>query len=77
VRQVRDPLQANTRGAALVAAAGLGQISFQDVAKRVEIAREYHPDPKHRRVYDDRFCEFVNVYRKTRGLYHRLNAHHV
>jgi len=73
VRQVKDPIQANARGAALIAAAGLGEIHFSDVSRLVEINRTYEPDPQTRPVYDRLFKEFVAIYRQVSPIYHRLN----
>ena len=43
VRQVRDPIQANARGAAWIAAVGLGEIEFRDVPGLVGIGEVYAP----------------------------------
>ncbi len=53
VRQVKDPIQANARGAALIAAVGLGEIKFDDVPQLVEINRTYSPNSQNRALYDD------------------------
>ena len=74
VRQVGDPIQANARGAAFVAAVGLGEIDFADVPALVEIKRCYAPNPQHRALYDERFKAFVQVYRRMSGVYKRLNG---
>jgi len=73
VRQVKDPIQANVRGAAFLAAAALGDLTFEQIPERVEIAHVYTPDPANRDIYDELFREFVNLYRSTRGIYARLN----
>jgi xylulokinase len=75
VRQVRDPIQVNARGAALIGAVGLGLTSFGDVGREVEVAAEYRPQPGHRRVYDDAYATFLALYRANKGIYRRLNAH--
>ncbi len=74
VRQVQDPLLANARGAALIAAAGLGEISLDDVPALVPIRRVYTPDPRHAALYDARFETFTQIYRQMRGIYQRLNG---
>ena len=74
VRQVKDPIQANVRGAAFIAAVGLGIISYNDVSQQTEYGREYAPTAGHRAVYDTCFREFVNIYRQNRGIFRRLNA---
>jgi xylulokinase len=74
VRQVQDPIQANARGAAFIAAAGLGEIALKDVAGLVQFKRTYSPTPEHRAVYDDRYEVFVEIYRQMKGVYRKLNG---
>lgn len=50
---MQEPLQANARGAALLA---------------------FCPNPSHRRLYDEQFATFLEIYRRMRGVYRRLNA---
>jgi len=50
---VLDPIQANPRGAALIAAVGLGEITFADVPNLVPIQHAYILAPKNRAVYDE------------------------
>ena len=69
-----DPIQANARGAAFIAAAGLGEIALNDVSRLVAVKREYPPNPDHRALYDDKFDTFVDIYRQMRGVYGRLNG---
>ncbi len=73
IEQVRDPLQANARGAAFIAAVGLGHARFEDVPELVEIEHRYRPNPAHRPTYDRMFREFVAIYRANRAIYKRLN----
>lgn len=73
IEQVKDPIQANARGAALIAAVGLGEISFRDVAQIVEIKQVYAPRPETRALYEQLFGEFVMIYKQMKGVYHRLN----
>jgi xylulokinase len=74
IRQVKDPIQANARGAAFIAAAGLGEISFADVPALVEVQQTYTPNPQHRQIYDDRFGVFTDIYKQMRGIYRKLNS---
>jgi len=73
IRRVRDPVQANARGAAFLAAVGLGWIRFEDIPSLVESDQAYRPDPANRPVYDELFAAFLQIHRRNRGLYHRLN----
>jgi len=74
IRQVKDPVQANARGAAFLASVALGHLTFADIPSRVRIAKTYEPNPAHRRIYDELFREFVNIYRQNKGIFARLNA---
>ena len=46
IDRVADPLSANVRGAAFVAAVGLGKMSVEDIAARVPIEKRYMPEPQ-------------------------------
>ncbi|MBN1890619.1 MAG: FGGY-family carbohydrate kinase [Thermoflexales bacterium] len=74
VRQVQDPILANARGAAFIAAVGLGEITFDDVPALVQFKRTYVPDPRNRAVYDERFGVFKQIYKQMSGVYKRLNG---
>ena len=74
IRQVRDPIQANARGAAFIAAVGLGELAFADIPQKVEIKATYTPNPENRTLYDKLFDEFVRFYHQNKGSYKRLNG---
>lgn len=73
VRQLHDPINANVRGAAFLAAVALGYLTFEDVPARVKIEKTFTPNPAHRQVYDQLFQEFLNMYKATKPIYGRLN----
>ncbi len=73
IRQVKDPIQANLRGAAFLAAVSLGYFHFEDIPGRIRIANTYHPNPENRKIYDELFAEFLNIYKQNRRIYARLN----
>jgi xylulokinase len=74
IRQVKDPIQANVRGAGFLAALALGYLSREQVSERIQIAKTYAPDPRNRRVYDELFGEFLNLYKTGRRAFARLNS---
>jgi xylulokinase len=76
VRRVRDPIQANARGAAWIAAAGLGEISFADVPRLVEFDAVFEPDSAARLVYDGCYETFIEIHRRMRPVYRRINGRH-
>ncbi|MBI4516932.1 MAG: FGGY-family carbohydrate kinase [Deltaproteobacteria bacterium] len=74
VRQMKEPIQANVRGAAFIAAVGLGLLSYDDVPERAACQHEYTPTPAHRALYDRYFDEFVQIYTRNKAIYRRLNS---
>ena len=73
IRQVQDPIYANGRGAAWIAAVGLGALSFGDVPQLVQLKRSYAPQPQNRALYDERFGVFTDIYKQMKPIYARLN----
>ena len=73
IDQVSDPVNAGTRGAGLLAAVGLGDITFDQVPDRVPVAASYRPDPAAAELYDDLFREFTGLYRRNRKAHASLN----
>ncbi|MGV9172384.1 MAG: xylulokinase [Promethearchaeia archaeon] len=74
IRQVKNPIQANARGAAFIGAVGLGFFDFKDIPKHIEYANIYKPNPENREIYDTLFEEFVNIYENNKDMYERLNS---
>ncbi len=46
IKQVKDPIQTNVRGAAFIASVALGFIEFEDIPKYVEINNSFEPNRK-------------------------------
>jgi xylulokinase len=74
IKQVKDPIQANARGTAFLASIGLGYLKFEDIPKYIQIKNTFEPNPEHRKLYDEMFAEFLNIYKKNKGIFKRLNA---
>ena len=74
ILRMEEPIQANARGAALIASVGLGRIKFSDIPALVPVNREFSPQPMNRDLYDGLFSAFLTFHRKNRGLFHRLNG---
>ncbi|MGH7780820.1 MAG: xylulokinase [Candidatus Binataceae bacterium] len=74
IRQVANPRGANAVGAALAAFVAMGEIKPSEISALVKIARVYDPAPENRKLYDARFREFMQIYRRNRAIYRRLNA---
>lgn len=73
IRQVKDPVLANVRGAALLAWHALGALKVEDMAKAVEVRRIFEPDLSDAATYDQLYGEFVNLYKRTKVIHRRLN----
>ena len=73
IHQVQDPVEANARGAGILAAVALGYGRFEDIAGGVAIAQTYTPDPRRHRLYQTLSREFLQIYKKNRRIYARLN----
>jgi xylulokinase len=73
IRQPEAPIQANAAGAALIAAVGIGALSFDDVPALMRWRRVYEPQRETRALYDERFAAFKEVHRRLAPLYRRLN----
>ena len=74
IRQPRDPVKANARGAAFIAAHGLKLLDFAESTSRVVIDRVYEPNAANRGLYDDRFGLFLELHKRLAPLYRRLNG---
>jgi xylulokinase len=74
IRQVEQPSLANARGAAFSASVALGYLTFDDIPDRVRIANTYEPNPDNRKIYDELFGEFINIYTNNKKAYARLNG---
>ena len=73
IRQMKDPIEVNVRGAALLAAAALGYLDYKDIATRVQVANTFMPTPDNRKLYDELFSEFIAIYESNKKIYARLN----
>ncbi len=73
IEQVADPVNANARGAAMLAAVALGELDFFSVPGRVKVARTYRPQPVNADLYAMLFAEFVGLYKRNRKAHARLN----
>jgi xylulokinase len=72
IRQVADPIQANSRGAALLAALALGHCRVEELSDRVQIAAVYRPDPDRHRIYSGIYSEFSAIYKANQSIHRRL-----
>jgi len=74
IKQVADPIYANARGAAWIAAVGLGEIEFSDISQLVQFKQIYKPQSQNRALYDEKFDIFKLIYKQMKDIHHRLNG---
>lgn len=67
--QIKDPVEANARGAGILAGVALGLVTFDQAAAQVEIAHTYTPDPRHRALYDAQYATFRRIYQYHRRIF--------
>ncbi|MGB5680618.1 MAG: FGGY-family carbohydrate kinase [Polyangiales bacterium] len=74
IDRVADPLSANVRGAAFVAAVGLGKLEVEQISSRVPIEKRYTPNRENRLVYDELYKAFLEIHKHSAPMYRRLNG---
>src|SRR5262249_58305307 len=74
VEPVTDPVNANTRGAGMLAAVALGELTFDEIPDRVTVSASHRPDPRTAGLYAMLYDEFVGLYRHNRKAHARLNG---
>ena len=74
IKQVREPIQTNARGAAFIASVGLGYLKWNEIERCCEISNIFTPNPENRGIYDKLFKEYLNIYKIMRKTYKRLNG---
>ena len=73
IDRVADPLSANVRGAAFVAAVGLGKLKVEDIPSRVPIEKRYMPNQEPSTDLRRALQGLLGDPQEQRGMYNRLN----
>lgn len=73
IKQMNEPLMANSRGTAILALLALNRISMDDVSKVVEPKKIFQPNKTNRAMYDEKFGRFVEIYTKNKPIFAKLN----
>ena len=73
VQVVEDPAFATARGAALLAAVGVGATTFEQIASSLRVVREHAPDPLRSRRYEAAYANYRAFHASTRRLFRRMN----
>lgn len=73
IRQMKDPIDVNERGAALLASAALGYLRYAEIGSHVAVDKTYIPNPDNRKIYDELFDAYVAIYENNKKIYAELN----
>ncbi len=73
IRQVQDPILANSRGMAFVAAAALGYSKIEDISENIKVKHTYLPNLGNQELYNGMFAEFLKLYKSSRKIHSKLN----
>ena len=72
---VKDPRNAGAVGAAVVALIGLGELPGFGAAKDfVQIEKRYKPNPENKKIYDELFVDYKNIYHSLETAYQAANG---
>jgi xylulokinase len=73
IERVAEPMNANLRGAALLAGLALGAVAQHEVRDLVEVDATFRPDHANRATYDRLYAEFPKLYKAQKSMFRRLN----
>jgi len=73
IRQIKDPIDANARGAGFLGSVAMGYLKFEEISEKIEYKAIYKPNPANRELYNELFKEYVLLYKNNKKIYARLN----
>jgi len=74
VLQVADPLNTTVRGAGLLALTAVGAVPPEDLSALVPIENVFEPNPDHQAAYDKAFSHFLELFKKNKHTFGRMNG---
>jgi len=72
--RVEHPREANARGAAFLAALGLGRLTVPQLSALARVERTFAPRAENRPIYDELYGEFVDLARRLKPFYRQRAA---
>ena len=73
VRKMKNPVMANSQGAAYLAALAIGNLTIEEISDIREVEKEFIPNEKNRATYDKLYKEFISFYYNNKKAFNRLN----
>ena len=74
IHQVRQPVAATVRGAAMLASIGLGYFTPEELAATLAIDRTFVPAPGPQAVYARHYAAFLAIYKQNKSIHRQLNG---
>ncbi|MBN1496767.1 MAG: FGGY-family carbohydrate kinase [Spirochaetes bacterium] len=74
IHQVEDPARTTLRGSAMLAFNRLGIRDIGELPGLVRIRKTFHPDPSNRAVYDRMYCQYRELFKRSKKIFAALNA---
>ncbi len=65
IQKVKEPRMANARGAVFLASGALGFIKISEIPRLVEIEKEFEPDKKNAKIYEEKFRKFLKAWKNN------------
>lgn len=74
INQMEEPINANIKGVAWLAAVGLGESDFMCVPKSIKSKQTFSPNSNNRNLYNELFENFKSIYKNNKKMYRKLNG---
>jgi xylulokinase len=73
VRKMKNPVMANSQGAAYLAALAMKNLTVEEISDIREVEKEFIPNDNNRKTYDTLYKEFISFYYSNKKAFKRLN----
>lgn len=73
MRRIKNPIQANARGAGLLGSIAMGRMQIPQIADSIEYDGEFTPESSAQKLHNERFKDFINIYHKNKKIFAELN----
>lgn len=74
INQMEEPINANIKGVAWLAAVGLGECDFSSVPESIKVNKVFTPNTDNRNLYNELFESFKLIYKNNKKMYRKLNG---
>ncbi|MFW9988130.1 MAG: FGGY-family carbohydrate kinase [Candidatus Odinarchaeota archaeon] len=72
--QMEEPDLAAAKGVAIISMVGLGILNkFADAIPLIKVKKVFIPNPENKQIYDKLFNEYINIYKRNKKMFKKLN----